>query len=1136
MKNNIIDKYIKEIHRTERTNNQKLVEWINEIANRNNLPIGEAEQETTGKDRKQPDIIIRKTKGSNKILCVIELKNPAFIDLFNEEELYEPARKKATMRKAPYFGTSNFRELIIFNTARANQLEPLEKQIVQRYTLSDIKQPDEIEDKIIKSAIQRNLERFLFDLYEISTGQKAEPKHPIDEILVYRLQTTIRTLTEYYKYIIEEMAINDKTFLKNLGKWFLEQGWSFSKQRDDYEKAARQTAYLLVNKILFYDVIQPIRRLDPLQIPKDLTKGAVLQKILQGFFDEILKLDYETIYTTDFIDQIAFPDETVVVTEVKELIDVLSFYDFTKIGYDVLGRIFERLIPDNERHLLGQYFTSSDIVDIILCFCMKHENDKILDPSCGAGTFLVRAYQHKKLLNQRLTHENILENVWGIDISKFPAHLTTINLAINDLKSDENYPRILRQDFFDLMPDSLIYGIPKNAKEVKLKGLSKLEKTIENPKYYDAIVGNPPYTRHLEIEDIQNQAGNYKSQIRQKALLEINGKKFADVSKRAGIYAYFFIHSTKFLKEGGRFGFIVANSWLDADFGKGLQDHFLNHYKILAIIESQVERWFSDAEVNTCIIILEKASGRKQLKDRNDNTVRFVYLKKPLRHFMPLAESMWEKEVNRRQAAVNLVKTILAHSDYYENDELRIFAISQTKLHKEGFDQVENKYVGSKWGKYVRAPEIFFKISQKTENKFIPIIQLGEVNEGKPTGAENFFFVKKDFASKYGIEKTYLKKAILKPRTKNLFELKSSDIEHYFFSVTERPIDLKGTGAFKYIKHGEYKKYHTRSTFTHKEYWYQFKTRRPSELLLSRGIGSRHYCVLNTAKAISSGSFTEIRLNNSQHKYAIWAFFNSSLGWLFLELSGRPGMGGGLLKIDPTDVRKLSVIDPNLVDVHKIKEIKNNLNRKVGTVEEESMAKDRIDLDKYILGDILGISSIDQQEIRKAVVELVNNRHLKAESVKGSKRSKSGIDLDLLTNEVLKQAPINSFIKYIKDKIASNNYKFKKLPVLKGTTKIENTLLGWQLKSGKNSIDCHNEIEARYLSIFLEMGWSEAPVPTDINSLDLMITSLEKQFKKIKSVFNEHSSTILQSTVRERFRRIFWVKVKNEIEDVLKIK
>ncbi|MBI3754764.1 MAG: hypothetical protein HY265_01195 [Deltaproteobacteria bacterium] len=43
------------VHKTERTINQKFVEWINQIIKDKNLPLGLAEQETSGSDRKQPE-------------------------------------------------------------------------------------------------------------------------------------------------------------------------------------------------------------------------------------------------------------------------------------------------------------------------------------------------------------------------------------------------------------------------------------------------------------------------------------------------------------------------------------------------------------------------------------------------------------------------------------------------------------------------------------------------------------------------------------------------------------------------------------------------------------------------------------------------------------------------------------------------------------------------------------------------------------------------------------------------------------------------------------------------------------------------------------------------------------------------
>lgn len=398
------------ISKTERSAVAILMHWMREIIKKEDLDLGLPDVDTSGADRKSPDTIIYENRHSRKALCIIELKPPYF-DPFDEKGLKEPARKKATQRKAPYFATSNFKRLIWFNTERVNSLKPEEEQIHDKYTLSELEDLNLIEEPKYKKSIFAGLKRFLIDLYEVHTGKKPEPRQAIDEFLVFRLQEKIQRLSGYYRRIIDDRAHKDKEFSAQLQRWFAEQNWSFAWQEADFDKAARQAAYLLVNKVLFYNLLQAKRpdQLDPLSIPEDLTKGGLLQKQLQGYFDYVLKnIDYETIYSTDFIDQTAFPDNKEVVEEIKELVRVLRRYDFSKLGYDIIGRIFERLIPQEERHNLGQYFTNPDIVDLILKFCLKHESDKVFDPACGAGTFLVRAYQHKKLMNQRLSHEEAL--------------------------------------------------------------------------------------------------------------------------------------------------------------------------------------------------------------------------------------------------------------------------------------------------------------------------------------------------------------------------------------------------------------------------------------------------------------------------------------------------------------------------------------------------------------------------------------------------------------------------------------------------------------------------------------------------------------------------------------------------------
>lgn len=1118
-----------EDYKTERSAVAVLMHWMRNIIEQSGLDLGLPDVEPRAQDQKMPDLVIYKTCRSRDVVCVIECKQPYF-DLFNEKELKEPAWNKARKRKAKYFATSNFRELILWDTEKVNAQKPEEEQIVAKYHLSEINDINLIEDSRYKKSIINELEKFLKDFYEILTGKKAAPKIPIDELLVWRLHEKIRKLADYYREIISNQTHKNPKFAKDLIKWFTAQGWSFAWQDEGFDKAARQTAYLLVNKIIFYNALQIKRpdKLDKLKIPEDITRGGLLQGVLQAYFNQVLKIDYETIYTADFIDQIAFPDGKEVVEEIKDLVNILERYDFATLGFDIIGRIFERLIPQEERHNLGQYFTNPDIVDLILKFCLKHENDKILDPSCGAGTFLVRAYQHKKLMNQYLKHEDILDTLWGVDIAKFPAHLATINLAINDLSVDKNYPNVIQEDFFNLLTKPDGSWLPESWRKARAKTLGQEEREIQYPRYFTCIVGNPPYTRQEEIGEISPENLGYKESLIKKALFE-EGKQLAEISKRAGIYAYFFVHGTKFLQNGGKFGFIVSNAWLDVDYGKGLQEFFLKNYKIVSIIESKVERWFEEADINTCIVILEKCSGKERSKERNENLVRFVYLKKPLRYFIPAAQDIWEKQIQRLQAIDNLIKTIIGHDEFYENEDLRIFPKKQKELYEEGFDAEENKYTGSKWGKYLRAPEIFFKILEKGKGKLIQLKDIATVRRGYiPYPYEDYLFNEKK-VQKFKVEKKYLVPVFRSTEESKQILLDDPTLFHdKLLMVNKAKKDLEGTKVLEYIQWIEK---HSKKG----QNWYILGAREPSNIIWLRTPYVRHIAYLNKI-GLMVIDHVEIK---SKFRKSICLLLNSTLYALFREIFGRTTLGQGTLKTEVIDVKKFPVVSPEkLQEIEKKIKINRFLVREIGSIFEEIGASsvdkisfnkvkpDRRELDKIIMGEILGLTDEEQLEVYKAVIDLVKSRIEKAKSFGKRKITKNGLDVDALINTILGKIGENTLKKFYKEKILSQKRLYtKKLPQLSEMPQIEKTLFGWRLVSGKCGIECHSESEARYLKVWLEARVKSIKVPKDEKYLESVTDELEELKTNLDKIISSYLSSILNIKVKNQILHQLWQKI-----------
>ena len=1009
-------------HKTERTAVAILMHWMREIIERLQLDLGMPDVETGGADRKMPDLVIYESRRSKKVLCLVEAKPPYF-DVFDEKELKEPARAKATMRQAKYFGLLNFKKLIWYDTSRVNELHPEEEQIIDKYALSEIEDLNELEDHRYAEPIKRRLEVFLQTLVGVHTGKEAEPKQAIDELLIFRLHEKIRVLSFYYRRVIEDQTHKDKTFARSLRVWFADQNWSFTGQREDFDKAARQTAYLLVNKILFYDLLQSKRQseLDPLEIPKSMTKGALLQTTLNGYFSQVLRIDYETIFTTDFIDTLAFPEAKEVVREIKELIIALSRYDFSKIGFDVIGRIFEQLIPTTERHNLGQYFTATDIVDLILKFCVQHETDKVLDPSCGAGTFLVRAYQHKKLMNQRLPHEELLAGIWGNDIAKFPAHLATINLAINDLATDQNYPNVIQKDFFELRVGNEGFD-PENWRKVRARTLGVAERDVVYPRYFDAVVGNPPYTRQEEIGEIAPDIAAYKETLIDNAL-QFHGKKIAHLSRRAGIHAYFFVHGMKFLRSGGRFGFIVANSWLDVEYGRGLQEFFLRNYKIVAIIESKVERWFEQADVNTCIVILERSSSEQE---RQSNLVRFVYLKKPLRHFVPPAHDMWEKQLTRLNAIDSLRRTILGHNDVYENDELRVFPKSQADLWKEGYEKENQRYVGAKWGKYIRAPKVFFSLLEKGKKTLVPLQSVAEVRFGIKTGANEFFHLTPTDAARRGIEERFLQPVIFSLKEVKGYRLDRTVLANRIIICDLPKSELKNTALLAYIKHGEREGFNKRPTCAARgrNSWYVLAADWPyAPLIFPAKIGERMPVFLND-DVYEDKKLYGVTPRELKDVSLFAALLNSTVSRFLIEFTARQLTGAqAIADIDVTVVESLLIPNPAAISARQRSRLTNAFERLAQTTadsvfQEVAFSPDEVTLDgikperraidQIIMGEMLGLNEQEQLEIYQAVVDLVRARLDKARTFGSRIKKRTGVNVDLLANTIVERIKAES--------------------------------------------------------------------------------------------------------------------------------
>ena len=743
-------------------------DWIGQIAKLNpNLPFAGARVEDVGKgSQKRRDLTLIDRNGD--VILTGEVKLPDAPDGGSpyRAEVVKDAQQKALRAGVKFFFTWNVNECVLWETATAGA--GLKDRAYERWTVAAITNRAQLESAPVQAKIHEWLVTFLHDAARILKSGKVGGGRTPDVKFVEALEAALTVPIRHTHNALAKRYVSNHSFKRDLDQWMVSLGWTVVSDADGLhdllERAAKFGCYLFVNKLVFHEALLKKygKSMAPLNAPPEITTGDDLQMRLQHFFAEAKQVtgDYETIFGDDPKDmgrRIPFYADAAV-QGWRGLIDQIHEFDFSKLDYEVVGSIFERLIGPEERHKYGQFYTRVEVVDLINSFCIRTGDATVLDPACGGGTFLVRAYARKKVLAENRNHRDLLTDIYGTDISQFAAHLTTMNLATRDLVEDENYPRVGRSDFFNVLPDSPFVKLPQ---KLKSEGLGVKYQNIAIP-LLDAVIGNPPYVRQ---EDIPRAKKKPKDGGPETGTKEFYSRRVAQMgnaklSGRSDLHCYFWPHATTFLKPDGMLGFITSSQWLDVEYGFHLQRWLLQNFEILAVLESPVEPWFVGARVGTAVMIArrcEKASKRAA------NTVRFVQLRKPLNELVQDDGTT----LGAVLAADGLRDEIMQIANDVSHSRYRARLVNQGTLWREGVelgrvmrgedaddvdeseheksetrdtDQSEDEYFGGKWGIYLRAPDLWFELQSKFGDKFVPLGQLANVRFGVKSGKDGYFF------------------------------------------------------------------------------------------------------------------------------------------------------------------------------------------------------------------------------------------------------------------------------------------------------------------------------------------------------------------------------------------------------------
>ncbi len=103
-----------------------------------------------------------------------------------------------------------------------------------------------------------------------------------------------------------------------------------------------------------------------------------------------------------------------------------------------------------------------------------------------------------------------------------------------------------------------------------------------------------------------------------------------------------------------------------------------------------------------------------------------------------------------------------------------------------------------------------------------------------------------------------------------------------------------------------------------------------------------------------------------------------------------------------------------------------------------------------------------------------------------------------------------------------------------GELRMEQDLFGWKVHTKRRVFECDSELEARYLMIFLELGWREIYVPKDLEYFAEIMPRLDYLKARMDRVLTDGLKRVFGRKIRQEARTIFYRKVSAIPEDAPK--
>jgi len=313
-------------------------------------------------------------------------------------------------------------------------------------------------------------------------------------------------------------------------------------------------------------------------------------KRIRDLFKRVCENYNDVLDATDSIDL----DDHSIVYVVGEL----QQFSLSESTRDAIGDAFEVFIDHALKGGQGQFFTPRNVVRMVVEIVDPSATDRVLDPACGSGGFLVESLRH----------------VWQ-GVEKRGAAL---NWPISEIEIEKQ--KVAIKNFRGIDKDYFLGKVAKAYMALLGDGRGGIfcENSLDEPKnwqsktqgevalgMFDVIVTNPPFGAKIPVKG-DALLGQYKFGQKWTYQKKEDAWIMGKIKDQEAPQVLFIERCLQFLKPGGKLGLVLPDGILGNDKMGYIRKAIMEQAKILAIVDVPIETFMPHTSTKTSVLVVQK--------------------------------------------------------------------------------------------------------------------------------------------------------------------------------------------------------------------------------------------------------------------------------------------------------------------------------------------------------------------------------------------------------------------------------------------------------------------------------------------------------------------------------------------------